>query len=211
MVLIPSGAFQMGGNVDVAVEMCQNFRPDLSCERKYYADDEPQHRIMLDDFSIDQFEVTNAQYIECVEAHRCFPVNNSEYRDPIYKNHPMVNISWHEASEYCEWRGARLPTEAEWEKAARGGLEDAIYPWGDDLSNNQANLCDVGCNQGLQRDTVINDGYPETAPVGSFAPNGYGLFDMAGNVAEWVADHYTSDYYVYSKASFLTVSGYNQK
>jgi len=198
MVLIPSGTFQMGGNVDVAVEMCQKLRSGTSCQRKYFADDEPAHIVMLDDYYIDQYEVTNAQYAECVEAHICHLPNSKYYKDSSYRNHPIVNVTWYEATKYCKWRGGRLPTEAEWEKAARGGLKDAIYPWRGDLSNDQANLCDVNCTGGLLKDTEIDDGYATTAPVGSYAPNGYGLYDMAGNVAEWVADHYTSDYYANS-------------
>jgi formylglycine-generating enzyme required for sulfatase activity len=150
------------------------------------SDEHPVHTIYLDDYWIYQTEVTNRMYALCVEAKICESPESSEYGNDDSADHPVVTVSWYDAQTYCEWVGGRLPTEAEWEKAARGGLENMSYPWG-----NEAPVCDLGAENGAQ----FNDCNGESVPVGSFAPNGYGLYDMAGNVWEWVADWYVSDYY----------------
>ena len=105
----------------------------------------------------------------------------------------MESVSWHEAREFCERVGKRLPTEAEWEKAAKGG-RDRIYPWGDHLESNRANFCDKNCDKKLGNND-FDDHQSYTSPVGSYPPNGYGAFDMGGNVREWVADWYAPDAY----------------
>jgi sulfatase modifying factor 1 len=166
MVLIPAGEFQMGSNDGDD-------------------DEKPVHTVYLDAFYMDVYEVTNALYKKFMDAtgHKA-PVywNDSGYNAP---NQPVVGVTWHDAKAYAGWAGKRLPTEAEWEKAARGGLAGKKYPWGDSITHDDANFSGA----------VGKDGWDVSAPVGSFAPNGYGLYDMAGNVREWCADWYDEDYY----------------
>jgi len=166
MVLIPAGEFLMGSN-------------DGSSDKK------PVHTVYLDAFYIDKYEVTNAQYKKFMDAtgHKAPNYwNDSRFNDP---KQPVVGVSWYDAKAYADWAGKRLPTEAEWEKAARGGLVGKKYPWGDKITHDDANYEGTG-----GKDIWV---YP--SPVGSFAPNGYGLYDMAGNVLEWCADWYDGNYY----------------
>lgn len=205
MVLVPAGSFQMGGLAEDAFLECQLFRTD--CERGSFENEEPIHSVTLDAFFMDQFEITNEQYAVFLNATgnqegggstwlnstedgaHVHLVNDIWQADPGFENHPVIFVTWFGAKAFCEWRGAALPTEAQWEKAARGGLEDALYPWGD-----EAPVCDsVGLN-GAQHNACGGS----TVPVGSFAPNGFGLYDMAGNVYEWVEDWFSADYYASS-------------
>ena len=142
---------------------------------------EPIHSVYLDAFYIDTHEVTLGEYHEFLleTGHpTSLPESVSEFSPT--DRHPVVGVSWHDAMAYARWAGKRLPTEAEWEKAARGGLMDKNYPWGNEpLSSAHANYYNrVG-----------------TVPVGSYEPNGYGLYDMAGNVSEWCLDPWVKDFY----------------
>ena len=159
MVLIPAGEFLMGSNDGED-------------------DEKPVHRVYLDAYYIDKYEVTNKQYREFVEA-----TGHKTPRQWGEDNHPVLYVSWEDAVAYATWAGKRLPTEAEWEKAARGGLVGKEYPWGDGIDSGKANY---------------KDNVGKTTPVGSYPPNGYGLYDMAGNVWEWCSDWYDDDYYANS-------------
>lgn len=185
MVYIPAGEFLLGaGNND----------PNSD------TDETPQVTVYLDAFWLDKFEVTNRQYQTCVTAGVCAPPADFEsatrykyYSDPEFDDHPVINVTWSDAAAYCQWRDARLPTEAEWEKAARGGSGN-IYPWGDTFEDMHSNYC----ASTIMCPDEPEDGFIDTAPVGSFPAGAspYGAYDMAGNVNEWVADWYDPHYYI---------------
>jgi len=177
MILIPAGEFQMGSN-----------RGDI--------DERPVHTVYVDAFYIDKHEVTNAQYKKFTSATgHPEPEYWSKSKD-IQPELP-VSVTWHAAMAYAEWAGKRLPTEAEWEKAARGGLIGKRYPWGDEPPNDKgqyrANYDFLGHHSADKY-----GGYKEIFPVGAFPPNGYGLYDMAGNIWEWCLDEYQWDFYASS-------------
>ncbi|MCI3273758.1 formylglycine-generating enzyme family protein [Streptomyces cylindrosporus] len=108
-------------------------------------------------------------------------------------DHPVVHVSWHDAAAYARWSGKRLPTEAEWEYAARGGLEQKRYPWGDELNPSGEYRCNIFRGTFPAKNTAA-DGYRGTAPVDAFEPNGYGLYNVSGNVWEWCADWWSTDH-----------------
>ncbi len=110
-------------------------------------------------------------------------------------DHPAVHISWNDAVAYCDWAGKRLPTEAEFEYAARGGREQTLYPWGDELTPDGEHRCNIWQGR-FPVENTAEDGYAGTAPVDAFPPNGFGLYNMAGNVWEWCADWFSPDYHV---------------
>ena len=109
------------------------------------------------------------------------------------KKHPVVHVSWNDAAAFAQWSGQRLPTEAEWEYAARGGLEQKLYPWGDKLRPNSEHRCNIWQGDFPNHDTG-DDGYAGTCPVDAFSPNGYGIFSIAGNTWEWCTDWFTSEF-----------------
>ncbi len=168
-------------------------------------DEHPQHRVRLAAFWIDQAEITNGQYARCVAAGACeAPPAEFEpgdgatyYGNPEFATFPVVNVSWYQAEAYCTWAGRRLPSEAEWERAARS-RDARTYPWGwfGLLMDDRLNFCERECPYPW-RDDRVSDGFARTSPVGSF-PKGasaYGALDMAGNVWEWVSDWYDSGGY----------------
>lgn len=203
MVLLPGGTFMMGSESAAAGE-----------------DEKPVHPVTLDPFWIDEREVTVGQFRQFVEAtnHVTGPeragaskvfapvttwtlTQKATWRYPEGPNgpvpletEPVTQVTWEDAQAYAQWAGKRLPTEAEWEFAARGGLAQQEHPWGTELRPNgefRANLW-----QGSFPDqNLAQDGYAFRAPVGKFPPNPYGLYDMAGNVWEWTADYYQWDAY----------------
>ena len=173
MVLITAGAFIMGDN-------------------EGHLDQQPEREVYLDGFFIDQYETTFAQFYSFVTAagHRkprlagYLAVDSTELHLLMKPSNPVVGVSWYDAQAYCEWMGKRLPTEAEWEKAA-GGIHSIKWPWGNEEKSSFSNLVGRG------------DGFAYLSPVGALTRDHspYGIYDMAGNVMEWVWDWYQEDYY----------------
>jgi formylglycine-generating enzyme required for sulfatase activity len=177
MVYIPTGEFRMGVEED-----------DIEANEF----EKPQHVVYLSAFWIDLTEVTNEMYELCVGQDECRPprdlgsnTHTTYYGDADFNNHPVIFVSWEDANDYCRWAGRRLPSEAEWEKAARG-TDGRNFPWGD--ASPTIRFANYG---GLLGDTDEAGAYPAGASP-------YGLLDMAGNVAEWVTDWYDADYYAVS-------------
>jgi formylglycine-generating enzyme required for sulfatase activity/tRNA A-37 threonylcarbamoyl transferase component Bud32 len=190
MVYVPEGPFLMGSDeeeVEYALQICNEYYGN--CRRAWFEYEQPQHEVYLDAFWIDQTEVTNAMYALCDDAGVCdnpsdFSSNmrSSYYGNSSYDEYPVIHVNWYQAQDYCQWAGRRLPTEAEWEKAARS--EDGrIYTWGDESPS-----CNLANNHWCEGDTVRVGSYEDGASP-------YGALDMVGNAAEWVADWYDSDYY----------------
>ena len=201
MVWVPGGEFQMGSNddgVDYAMQLCSELSDN--CQRWWYEDQLPVHMVGLDGFWIDKYEVTNAQYLDCVDAGECLAPTTCDWGEPTFgvagkADHPVACVDWQGARDYCKWAGGRLLTEAEWEYAARGPSAN-IFPWGNVFDGTLANSCDTNCTLDW-RYVGYNDGYSLAAPVGSY-PGGAswcGAEDLAGNIWEWVMDWYAPDYY----------------
>ena len=184
MSRVPEGPFWMGRTKLWLID-------EIGWQVRDRSDDRPVHRVDLPAFFIDTHEVTNAAYAALVAAKGAEPPWHWGGRVPPAGKErlPVYNVNWHEAVKYCEAQGKRLPTEAEWEKAARGGTEALDYSWGDDYAGAPA-------GEGGRPARRAHSG-SATGPitVGSFAPNQYGLYDMSGNVWEWTADWYDLHYY----------------
>lgn len=166
MVLIPAGEFTMGKNT-----------PNPS-------DWQPEHKVYLDGFYMDKYEVTNKQYYEfCTKTNHPLPElwGMAQFNCGLeFPDHPVIGVSFADAAKFAAWAGKRLPTEAEWEYAARGGLTGNNYPWGNQVDSTLVNYAKK---------------YKSTLKVGTFEPNGYGIFDIGGNVWEWTNDNYGDNYY----------------
>lgn len=227
LLYVPAGEFVMGStdeNIDSVMAACSD------CQRSWFDDEFPQHTVYLDAYWIDKTEVTNQMFEQFIEETgyetdaeekglswvndpqkgSWDEVNGADWLHPQgfssgireLGGHPVVQVSWNDAAAYCEWVGRRLPTETEWEKAARG-TDGRTYPWGDsDPAENLLNFADKNTSYDWSNQTV-DDGYERTALVGSY-PDGaspYGALDMAGNVYEWVEDWHGEDYYSGSPSS----------
>jgi len=168
MVLVPGGTFWMGSNANDRLSSY------------------PAHPVTLPSFYMDPFEVTNREYNEfCLKTGHKFPEfwGMEVYSSGTdFPDHPVVGVSHFDATLYAEWAGKRLPTEAEWEYAARGGLENIAYPFGEMADHSEARFTDPDAGQGPVK-------------TGSYKPNGFGLYDMSGNAWEWVSDWFDSGYY----------------
>ena len=186
MVYVPAGEFLMGStdaDIETILAGCK------TCKRDLFTNEQPQHKVYLDAFWIDKTEVTNAQYKKCVQAGVCKASQLASFSALNGDTQPVVGVDWNDAQAYCQRAGRKLPTEAQWEKAARG-TDGRIYPWG-----NQAATCEYavmndgsenGCGKG-------NAAWPIGSKLKGASP--YGALDMMGNVWEWVADWYSESYY----------------
>ena len=192
LVYVPAGEFLMGSTEAqfqaAIIECVKDGGTQADCI-KSYGDEKPAHTVYLDAFRIDQTDVTNAMYAKCVGAGACTAPSNLSsstrkdyYSNDQYADYPVINVDWNQADAYCTWAGRSLPTEAQWEKAARG-TDGRIYPWGNQEPNNSL----LNFDQQKTGDTTRVGSYPAGASP-------YGALDMAGNVKNWAADWYATTY-----------------
>ena len=193
MVLVPEGKFWMA-------RIHNFFHDSINVVPRAKMDDKPANNVFLDAFYMDAYEVTNADYSRFIQAtgvrapwhwpHGEIPVDDERL--------PVANVNWFEAAAYCQWAGKRLPTEAEWEKAVRGGLDRSRYSWGDDdiIPTERGLILQLAIrSNSTPAPAVLGHHKPKVG--GTYPPNGYGLYDMIGNVAEWTHDWFSPDYYVF--------------
>ncbi|MBI5141673.1 MAG: formylglycine-generating enzyme family protein [Nitrospirae bacterium] len=190
LAVVPAGKFIMGSadeEIERAWKECTDKYP--ACQRSIFEAEGPEHAVYLDEFMIDRFDITNIQYFECVMDEECTRPHKDKFlENPKYANYPVVYVDWHQAYNYCNWAGGRLPTEAEWEKAARG-IEIFRYPWGNDFEEERA---------------VWNTTSPSAVgQKGGMSP--YRAYDMAGNVWNWVQDWYSPN--AYTDSAFTNPKG----
>ncbi|MGQ0733751.1 MAG: formylglycine-generating enzyme family protein [Acidobacteriota bacterium] len=210
MAVVPAGDYWMGR---VRLWLID----EIGWQVRERADDRPLHLVHLDAFAIDVHEVTNAAYGEFVAATgRRAPYHWRGGQPPADRGTmPVYNVSWHDAVAYCAWKGKRLPTESEWEKASRGGLDRQDFPWGMEYdaapsgAGGQSDTPPAGgpgsAAAAAPRPNAWSNSALGPTAVGSFAPNGYGVYDMSGNVWEWTADWY--DLFAYSVAERRNPTG----
>ena len=191
LVYVPAGSFLMG-STDAQIAQVLQMCP--TCQASQFSNEKPQHSVNLDAYWIDQTEVTNAMYAACAQAGKCpAPSDSSSRTHPTYfgntqyDHYPVIFVTWDDAQAYCAWAGRRLPTEAEWEMAARG-TDGRLFPWGNQAAS--PTLANYANNVG---DTTETGKYPAGASP-------YGALDMAGNVAEWVNDRFAGNYYASAPA-----------
>ncbi|MEJ2150900.1 MAG: SUMF1/EgtB/PvdO family nonheme iron enzyme [Chloroflexota bacterium] len=190
MVLVEGGGFMRGVSEDeaqAAALSCVNEAEDNNrCRPDYFTDAQPVEEVRLSPFYIDVTEVTNLDYASCVAAEACSPPSDEQfYADPAFAQHPVVYVSWQQAVDYCTWAGKRLPTEAEWEKAARWDPatgQSFVYPWGDEWEPGRANTASAG----LGGTSAVQAFAQDISPTG--------VLDMTGNVSEWIQDWYYPGY-----------------
>jgi len=195
MVLIPGGTSRMGTEEARLSELAEMGRdvPHMSelHARWWFGDEVAAHEVEVEPFLLDSSEVTNAEFRSFVDATGYEPEGDwEEFAGEGRGDHPVVCVSWNDAAAYAEWAGKRLPTEEEWEYAARGGADATWFPWGDEPDPSAANYRHGGETffEGLGS-LMFGQGIG-TEPVGGYPPNGYGLYDMIGNAAEWTASRY---------------------
>lgn len=214
MILVSGGFFRMGADSEQLFQECREFR--TGCQRSWFQPSEPEHLVLLPSFYLDLYEVTNEAFLSFVnelvdyqmacQEQPCFNPDDSRIKvdengnfllSSSVSDYPVTGVSWYGAAAFCEWRGGRLPSEAEWEMAASwDGVNEVKtrYPWGDLFDGTLVNFCDVSCGES-QAEAEVDDGAIFEVAGGLYPPGPAGTYDMAGNLWEWVADWFSEDYY----------------